>query len=55
VPAARSLEVRVRTDANTFLLLATRRRGLAEVAAYVLLTGEMERAATFVEATSFSV
>jgi hypothetical protein len=55
VPAAQSLEVRVQTDPNTFLLLATRRRGLVEVAEHVLLRGEIERAATFVEATSFSV
>ena len=55
VSAGEPVEVGVRTDPSTFLLLATRRRTLDEVVDRVVLTGESERAAAFVQATSFSV
>jgi len=45
----------VRPFVSTFLLLATGRRTLGEVTDRVVLTGELERAAAFVQAMSFSV
>ncbi|HEY1294330.1 MAG TPA: maleylpyruvate isomerase N-terminal domain-containing protein [Chloroflexota bacterium] len=48
-------DVEIQTDRGTFLLLATRRRTLAEVAGRVTIYGDGERAAAVLRATSFSV
>jgi uncharacterized protein (TIGR03083 family) len=53
-PGARA-ELAVRTDPSTFLLLATRRRTLAEVSGAVAIRGAAERAPRVLAATSFHV
>jgi uncharacterized protein (TIGR03083 family) len=53
-PGARA-DLVIRTDPSTFLLLATRRRTLAEVSGAVAIRGPAELASSVLAATSFQV